>query len=91
MSVDANPQALEPQDAVPAKAELSQWAIIRSHPSIIVGGILLGIMILIGVIGPLFTTDPVALINQGRIHYRGLPQQQSLEDWNDFWSEYKNA
>ena len=61
MSVDANPQALEPQDAVPAKAELSQWAIIRSHPSIIVGGILLGIMILIGVIGPLFTTDPVAL------------------------------
>ena len=35
--------------------------------------------------------DPVALINQGRIHYRGLPQQQSLEDWNDFWSEYKNA
>ena len=35
--------------------------------------------------------DPVALINQGRIHYRGLPRQQSLEDWNDFWSEYKNA
>ncbi len=35
--------------------------------------------------------DPVALINQGQIHYRGLPRQQSLEDWNDFWSEYKNA
>ena len=35
--------------------------------------------------------DPVNLINQGRIHYRGLPQQQDLEDWNDFWSEYKNA
>ncbi len=60
MSVDANPQMAEPE-AVPTKAELSQWAIIRSHPSIIVGGILLGIMILIGVIGPLFTTDPIAL------------------------------
>jgi spermidine/putrescine transport system substrate-binding protein len=35
--------------------------------------------------------DPVALINEGRIHYRGIPKQQSLEDWNDFWSEYKNA
>ena len=35
--------------------------------------------------------DPVVLINEGRIHYRGLPKQQSLEDWNDFWSEYKNA
>ncbi|MBO6791368.1 MAG: spermidine/putrescine ABC transporter substrate-binding protein [Dinoroseobacter sp.] len=35
--------------------------------------------------------EPVALINEGRIHYRDIPQQQSLEDWNDFWSEYKNA
>jgi spermidine/putrescine transport system substrate-binding protein len=35
--------------------------------------------------------DPIALINQGRIHYRNIPVQQSLEDWNDFWSEYKNA
>ncbi len=35
--------------------------------------------------------DPIALINEGRIHYRDIPQQQSLEDWNDFWSEYKNA
>jgi len=35
--------------------------------------------------------DPIALINEGRIHYRNIPQQQSLEDWNDFWSEYKNA
>lgn len=35
--------------------------------------------------------DPIALINQGRIHYRDIPQQQTLEDWNDFWSEYKNA
>ena len=35
--------------------------------------------------------DPIALINEGRIHYRDVPKQQSLEDWNDFWSEYKNA
>ncbi len=35
--------------------------------------------------------DPIALINEGRIHYRDIPRQQSLEDWNDFWSEYKNA
>lgn len=35
--------------------------------------------------------EPIALIDAGRIHYRDIPQQQSLEDWNDFWSEYKNA
>ncbi|MBS34534.1 MAG: ABC transporter substrate-binding protein [Thiotrichales bacterium] len=35
--------------------------------------------------------DPIVLINEGRIHYRGIPAQQSLEEWNDFWSEYKNA
>lgn len=31
------------------------------------------------------------LIREGRIKYRQLPVQQSLEDWNDFWSEYKGA
>ena len=35
--------------------------------------------------------NPVTLIDQGRIHFRDIPRQQSLEDWNDFWSEYKNA
>ncbi len=35
--------------------------------------------------------DPIVLINEGQIHYRDTPKQQSLEDWNDFWSEYKNA
>ena len=35
--------------------------------------------------------DPITLIKEGRIHYRNIPVQQSLEDWNDFWSEYKNA
>ncbi|MCG8359061.1 MAG: extracellular solute-binding protein [Kiloniellales bacterium] len=27
----------------------------------------------------------------GRIRYRRLPVRQSLEEWNDFWSDYKNA
>jgi len=31
------------------------------------------------------------MIRDGRIQYRQLPIQQSLEDWNDFWSEYKGA
>ncbi len=35
--------------------------------------------------------EPIHLINEGRIHYRDVPVQQSLEDWNDFWSDYKNA
>ena len=37
------------------------------------------------------SNNPVTLIKEGRIHYRDIPQQQTLEDWNDFWSEYKNA
>lgn len=35
--------------------------------------------------------DPISLIKEGRIHYRNIPVKQTLEDWNDFWSEYKNA
>lgn len=35
--------------------------------------------------------DPITLIKEGRIHYRNIPVQQSLEDWGDFWSEYKGA
>jgi spermidine/putrescine transport system substrate-binding protein len=35
--------------------------------------------------------DPITLIKEGKIHYRDVPKQQDLEDWNDFWSEYKNA
>ena len=35
--------------------------------------------------------DPITLVKEGRIHYRNIPVQQSLEDWNDFWSDYKNA
>jgi len=35
--------------------------------------------------------NAVELIRKGRIKYRQLPVQQSLEDWNDFWSDYKGA
>ena len=30
-------------------------------------------------------------IREGRIHFRRTPEQQSLEERNEFWSEYKNA
>ncbi len=35
--------------------------------------------------------NPVTLIKEGRIKYRDIPQKQSLEIWNEFWQEYKNA
>lgn len=35
--------------------------------------------------------NAVEMIRKGRIQYRQLPVQQSLEDWNDFWSDYKGA
>jgi spermidine/putrescine transport system substrate-binding protein len=37
------------------------------------------------------SNNPITLIKDGRIHYRDIPHQQSLEDWNEFWQEYKNA
>ena len=33
----------------------------------------------------------IDMIRAGRIKYRQWPVQQGLEDWNDFWSEYKGA
>lgn len=36
-------------------------------------------------------TNAMDLIRSGRIKYRQLPVQQSLEDWNDFWSDYKGS
>lgn len=35
--------------------------------------------------------DPITLIKDGRIHYRDIPVKQSLEEWNDFWQDYKNG
>lgn len=35
--------------------------------------------------------DPIRLLRQGRVHYRGLPQQQSLAEWIAFWQDYKAA
>jgi len=31
------------------------------------------------------------MIREGQIQYRQLPVRQSIEDWNDFWSDYKGA
>lgn len=36
-------------------------------------------------------SNAMDLIRNGRIKFRELPVQQSLEDWNDFWSEYKGS
>ncbi|MEM9247883.1 MAG: extracellular solute-binding protein [Pseudomonadota bacterium] len=35
--------------------------------------------------------SPIKLLEENRIHLRNIPIQQSLEDWNDFWSDYKTA
>lgn len=35
--------------------------------------------------------SPIKLLSEGRLFFRDIPQQQTLEDWNDFWSEYKTA
>lgn len=35
--------------------------------------------------------SPIKLLNDGRLFFRDIPRQQTLEDWNDFWSEYKTA
>lgn len=37
------------------------------------------------------SNNAMELIRSGRIKYRQLPVQQSLEDWNDFWSDYKGS
>ncbi len=40
----------------------------------------------------MFTGDgnAVDMIRRGQIKIRKLPEQQSLEDWNDYWSSYKS-
>ena len=35
--------------------------------------------------------DPIKMLREGRIFFRDTPKQQTLEDWNDFWSDYKSA
>ena len=71
---DVTPQALGPDnEIVPTKTEMSQWDIIRSHPSIIAGGVLLVIMILIALFGPLFTGDPTFINPIKRLK---LPQSE---------------
>lgn len=36
-------------------------------------------------------TNAMDMIRSGRIQYRQLPIQQGIDEWNDFWSEYKGA
>ncbi len=35
--------------------------------------------------------NPITLIEQGGMNYGDSPRRQTREEWNDFWSEYKNA
>lgn len=35
--------------------------------------------------------SPIRLLSENRLFFRDIPRQQYLEDWNDFWSEYKSA
>ena len=35
--------------------------------------------------------SPIELLHAKRVFFRDIPRQQTLEDWNDFWSEYKTA
>lgn len=35
--------------------------------------------------------SPIKLLSEGRLFFRDTPRQRSVEDWNDFWSEYKTA
>jgi spermidine/putrescine transport system substrate-binding protein len=30
-------------------------------------------------------------ITEGKIQIRGLPVQQSIEEWTDVWTRFKNA
>ncbi len=52
---------LTPDVVENTKKDTPQWLLLARHPSIVAGGTLLLIMILIGVLGPYFTVDPIAL------------------------------
>jgi len=62
MSVPADIEGkVEPDQMAPSRANPSVLSLALKHPSILVGGILLAIMILIAVIGPFFTADPISI------------------------------
>jgi len=62
MSVPAESQDMPELEAAPrARANPSLLSIAMRHPSILIGGILLILMILIAIVGPLFTVDPVSI------------------------------
>ena len=62
MSVPADIQdGVEPDQLAPSRANPSVLSLTLRHPSIMVGGSLLLIMILIAIIGPFFTVDPISI------------------------------
>lgn len=62
MSVPADIQnSTEPEQTAPTRANPSILSLSLRHPSILIGGILLLIMILIAIIGPFFTADPISI------------------------------
>lgn len=62
MSVPADIQGkVEPDQTAPSPANPSVLSLALKHPSILVGGILLAIMIVIAVVGPFFTADPISI------------------------------
>ncbi len=59
MGVDAKTVGFEPTP--PSRKEASLASLLVRHPSILWGGLLLIVMILIAVLGPMFSADPIAL------------------------------
>ncbi len=59
MGVDAKTAGFEPTP--PTRKEASLASLLVRHPSVLWGGLLLIVMILIAVVGPMFSADPIAL------------------------------
>lgn len=60
-SADANTVSVEPDQQSFGREQPSLWRLIIKHPSIIWGGLLLLAMVLVALVGPLFTADPTSL------------------------------
>ena len=58
-------------DALPVRNEPNLISLLWHHPSVLVGGSLLLVMIVVGVLGPLVTGDPIALNPVNRLKAPG--------------------
>ena len=69
MTIDTNPELLPSADdaAAMVREDPSIFALAMRHPSIILGGALLCVVVLIAAIGPFMTSDPVALNAMNRL------------------------